>query len=176
MAKQLPRSFFDRPTRTVAQDLLGKYIVREKEGERIALMVTETEAYDGPHDRASHASKGRTARTEPMFGPAGIWYVYLCYGVHWMLNVVTGPADYPAAVLIRGTSEVVGPGRLTRHLAIDKQFDGRTAARRTGLWFEDRSVVVPRRTIATTPRIGVAYAGAWADKPWRYTFDVGRIR
>jgi len=131
-------------------------------------MIIEVEAYDGPHDLASHASKGRTMRTNVMFGAAGHWYVYLCYGMHWMLNVVTGPADYPAAVLIRAVEGIAGPGRLTKALGIDKRFNERSATLEEELWIEDRGVAVPKRGVQTTPRIGVAYAREYARKPWRY--------
>jgi DNA-3-methyladenine glycosylase len=101
----------------VARELLGKFLVREVT-EESALMVTEVEAYDGPADLASHAARGRTPRNTVMFGEPGVWYIYLCYGVYWLANIVTGPPDYPAAILIRGVEGVSGPGRLTRHLGI----------------------------------------------------------
>ncbi|MDP2598558.1 MAG: DNA-3-methyladenine glycosylase [Candidatus Liptonbacteria bacterium] len=107
--KILSRGFFNRPTLKVAKQLLGKYLVcrilsshNDARGRRIALMITEVEAYDGPRDMASHASRGETPRNKPMFGEAGNFYVYFTYGIHWMLNVVTGKKGYPAAVLIRG--------------------------------------------------------------------------
>ena len=102
MARVLPPSFFRRPTVRVAQSLLGTYLVHRVKGKIIVAMITDVEAYDGPLDKASHAHKGVTKRNAPMFGEAGQWYVYLCYGVHEMLNIVTGPKGYPAAVLIRG--------------------------------------------------------------------------
>ncbi len=172
-SKMLSPEFFARPTRRVARELLGKYLVRRTDGVTVAYMITEVEAYDGPHDKASHASKGRTARTAVMFGPAGHWYVYLCYGMHWMLNIVTGQEDYPAAVLIRGVEGYVGPGRVTKALGVDRTQNTLSATRASGLWIEDRGVQVPRRRIATAPRIGVAYAKEWADKPWRYTLLTG---
>lgn len=171
MARQgiiLGPKFFDRPALVVARELLGKYLVRRAGGRTTALMITEVEAYDGPRDRASHASRGRTARNAPMFGPAGRWYVYLCYGMHWMLNIVTGPKDYPAAVLIRGAGDAAGPARLTKYLKIDRRLNGRPASRESGLWFEDREVRVPASRIRRAPRIGVDYAGEWAKKPYRF--------
>ena len=101
MKKVLAQPFFDRPTLMVARKLLGKYLTRCWRGRTIALMVTEVEAYDGPHDRASHASRGRTPRNYLMFGEAGRFYVYFTYGMHWLVNIVTGPHGYPAAVLLR---------------------------------------------------------------------------
>ncbi len=131
-------------------------------------MITETEAYDGLDDRASHASKGKTPRTEVMFGPPGHWYVYLIYGMYEMLNIVTGPEGYPSAVLIRGVQDTDGPGKLTRQLGITRAFNTKAAAKEAGLWIEDRGIVIPQNSIIRLPRIGVAYAGKWAHKPWRF--------
>jgi len=169
--RPLPRRFFDRPADQVARDLLGsRLVVRGADGRVSRHMVCETEAYLGAHDLACHAARGMTPRNAVMFGPAGIWYVYLCYGMHWMLNVVTGPRGVPAAVLIRGVAGHLGPGRLTRALGIDAGHGGRPAARETGLWFE-AGQDVPPRLVARTPRIGVGYAGAWAEKPLRFVVD-----
>jgi len=167
----LSRGFFDRPADRVARDLLGcRLAVRGPDGRIARHVVVETEAYLGAHDLACHAARGMTPRNAVMFGPAGVWYVYLCYGLHWMLNVVTGPEGVPAAVLIRGLAGQVGPGRLTRALGIDRRHDGRPAARKTGLWFEP-GVAVPPRLVARTPRIGVGYAGVWAAKPLRFVVE-----
>lgn len=161
-------SFFDRPVLEICPELLGHFLVAKVGMREVKLEVLEIEAYDGPEDRACHASKGRTSRTEVLFGPAGHWYVYLCYGVHWLLNVVTGPIDYPAAILIRGVGAHTGPGILTRELLIDKRFNAQPASKLTGLWFEFN----PNRPAAlnweTTARIGVKYAGKWAQKPYRF--------
>jgi DNA-3-methyladenine glycosylase len=115
-----------------------------------------------------------TKRNAVMFGPAGHWYVYLCYGMHWMLNIVTGAEGQPAAVLIRGAGEFVGPGRVTRGLGIDKAFDGLSATRVTGLWFEVGEPI-SRKQIMRTPRIGVGYAGEWAKKPLRFIADPAEL-
>ncbi len=164
-----------RTTDTVklARWLIGKHLAvatSGHDGEIRRLRITETEAYDGPEDLACHASKGRTARTEVMFGEAGHWYVYLVYGMHEMLNLVTGPADYPAAILIRGLEGISGPGRLTRSLGISRaRFNTRPAIPDTGLWVEDDGFIVSRSRLQITPRIGVDYAGSkWASKPWRF--------
>src|SRR5436305_8063093 len=128
MPRVLPKTFFERPVVEVAKGLIGASLVRRMpDGETISSMLTEVEAYDGPLDLASHASRGRTPRTQVMFGPAGVFYVYLIYGLHWMLNVVTGEPDYPAAVLIRGTTDISGPGRITAQLQIDKSLNGKPA-------------------------------------------------
>ena len=106
-----------------------------------------------------------------MFGDAGHWYVYLIYGMHCMLNVVTGKRGYPSAVLIRGVAAIVGPGKLTRELHITRGFNKKPAARRTKLWFETRGAHVSRNAIRRTARIGVSYAGKkWANKKWRFVY------
>ncbi len=171
MGVVLDSTFYARPALIVARELLGKYLVRQLGGEQIALRIQETEAYVGPHDLACHAAKGRTPRTEVMFGPAGVWYVYFIYGIHWMLNVVTGSEGFPEAVLLRGAGQSDGPARLTKALAIDKQLNTQPAARSAGLWIEDRGEPVRRSAILRTPRIGVDYAGPWAAKPYRFVLQ-----
>lgn len=115
---------------------------------------------------ACHAARGRTQRTEVMYAPAGTLYIYFVYGLHWILNVVTGPESFPAAVLIRAAGEISGPARLTRALAIDGKLNGRMAGRALGLWFE--SGKSPGK-ITATPRIGVAYAGPrWSSRKLRF--------
>lgn len=172
MRKVLKKKFFDRPTLVVAQDLLGKFLVRKKNGKIIALMITEVEAYDGFKDKASHAHRGQTARNTPMFGPAGHWYVYFTYGMHWMLNVVTGPKDYPAAVLIRGVEGISGPGRVTKKLGVNGGFINETVSVKTGLWIEDREIGIKKSEIKKTPRIGIDHAGpVWAKKKHRFTIS-----
>lgn len=173
MKKIVRAAFFDRPPQEVARDLLGKYLVRRMDGKTIAAMIVETEAYDGENDLACHARAGKTARNAPMFGHPGTIYVYFTYGMHWMLNLVCGKREYPAAVLIRGLEtsagwRIDGPARLTKSLAIDKQLNNKKLGKPSGLWIEDYGVRIPSRKIHRTPRIGVAYAGAWAKKPWRF--------
>ena len=158
-----------RATLAHARNLLGKFLVRPV---GVARMITEVEAYDGERDLACHARVGRTRRTEVLYGAGGVWYVYLCYGVHEMLNLVVGPRDWPAAVLIRGVEGASGPGRVTRALGIDRRLNGAAVRSASGLWIEDCGVKVPRRLVQVTPRIGVDYAGpVWAKKPWRFSFD-----
>jgi len=165
------RDFFERPTLEVAHDLLGKYLLRRIDGETDARMICEVEAYDGFEDRASHAHRGATKRNQVMFGPAGVWYVYLCYGVHDMLNIVTGAAGYPAAILLRGVADVSGPGRLTRALGVNRDLNGREAIPASGLWIEDRGFAPPPTRIRRTPRIGVDYAGEWAKADYRFILE-----
>lgn len=170
MQKILGKEFYVRPTLTVARELLGKYLVRRfEDGSETALMITEVEAYDGFEDKASHASKGKTNRTQVMFGPGGVWYVYFIYGMYEMLNIVTGPKDYPAAILIRGVEGINGPGKLTKHFHITRQFNKLPAAKKTGLYIEDRGVIIKPSQIKKSPRIGVGYAGpVWSGKPYRF--------
>lgn len=174
--RPLPRGFFDRPAERVARELLGSRLATTDAHGRVTRhVVFETEAYLGAHDLACHAARGMTPRNAVMFGPAGYWYVYLCYGMHWMLNVVTGAPGTPAAVLIRGVGEFTGPGRLTRALGIDASHNGKKAMRSSGLWFE-QGVAVSPRLVVRTPRIGVEYAGAWAAKPLRFVVDPRKLR
>jgi len=165
--------FYDRPTLVVAGDLLGKFLVRRfEDGREIALPIHEVEAYDGLEDRASHAHRGITPRTRVMYGPPGVFYVYFCYGVHWLLNVVTGEEGYPAAVLIRGAGPFVGPARLTKGLSITGVHNTRAATGREELWLEDRGLTPPGNEVERTPRIGVDYAGPeWAAKPYRFLWN-----
>lgn len=174
----LPADFYERPTLEVTRDLLGKFLVRRLEdGSETGLPIHEVEAYDGFDDRASHAHKGVTPRTAVMYGPPGFFYVYFCYGIHWLLNVVTGPENYPAAILIRGAGPLSGPARLTKALGVDGSHN-RTAATGPGdLWIEDRGLSPPSTEISRTPRIGVGYAGPeWSVKPYRFVWTemVGR--
>lgn len=174
MMLALPRHFYQRPATEVAPDLLGKLLVRQTElGLRIGRIV-EVEAYLGREDLAAHSSKGVTPRTQVMFGEAGHAYVYLIYGMHHCMNVVTGPAGSGSAVLLRALEPVQGlalatngPGRLTRAMEIDKQFYGADLCQPDStLYLADDGY--PPAEILTSPRIGVDYAGAWAAKPLRY--------
>jgi DNA-3-methyladenine glycosylase len=165
-----------RGTVRLARELLGMFLVRTRDGAIEARLITEVEAYDGERDLACHARVGRTARTATMYRAGGCWYVYLCYGVHEMLNLVTGPEHWPAAVLIRGVAGAGGPGRLTRALGIDRRLNGAAAEPASGLHIEDRGVCVPRSWVRATPRVGVGFAGpVWAAKPWRFLIEPARV-
>jgi len=167
-----PVELQSRGTVALARWLLGKVLIRTTPSGRSARVICEVEAYDGERDLACHASKGRTKRTEVMYQAGGVWYVYLCYGVHEMLNLVTGPANYPAAVLIRGVHGILGPGRLTKQLQIGRTLNGAPARPESGLHLEDHGIKVPRRWILAGPRVGVDYAGReWSAKPWRFRID-----
>jgi DNA-3-methyladenine glycosylase len=181
---KLPRAFYEQNTLDVARQLLGKYLVRWHPDGTTVGRIVETEAYVGPEDKACHASRGRTLRTEIMFGHAGHAYVYMIYGFHYMLNIVTEAADFPAAVLIRaveplngvrlmqsrrGTEKLrslaSGPGKLCQAFAIDRALNGNDVCGKV-LYLEDRGDTIPK--VVTTPRIGVDYAGKWKHKPWRF--------
>jgi len=153
----------------LAQNLLGKFLIYEKNGKKIEKMITEVEAYDGPKDRASHAHKGKTPRTEVMFYEAGHWYIYLIYGMYFMANIVTGPREFPAAILIRGVENISGPGKVTKSFGITKKFNGKKASFQNKLYIIDKGIKVPYKKIKKTPRIGVSYAGKyWAGKKYRF--------
>jgi DNA-3-methyladenine glycosylase len=161
----LSPDFFKSDALELAPKLIGKYLVREYEGNIFRSIINEVEAYLGEEDLACHASKGRTPRTEVMYREGGHIYIYLIYGMYYMLNIVTGEKDHPQAILIRGTQEVSGPGRLTKFYHIDKSLNTKLLLPETGLWLEESNIELKYKT---TPRIGVAYAKEWALKPWRY--------
>ena len=167
MTARLDHSFFQSDVLEVAPTLLGKVLVRVlPDGNVLRHVITETEAYRGEEDLACHASKGLTERTKVMYGPGGFVYVYLIYGMYWMLNFVTGKAEHPQAVLIRGIDKINGPGRVTRHLKIDKSFYGENLKESKRIWIEDRQEKIK---YITTPRVGIDYAGEhWAGMPWRF--------
>jgi DNA-3-methyladenine glycosylase len=168
MRKVLGADFFARPTLEVAQGLLGSYLCRTRGKEAIRRKITEVEVYDGFRDKASHASRGKTARNSHMFGVPGVWYVYFTYGIHWMLNIVTREEGYPAAVLIRGVEDISGPARVTKFFGIDGALNGMKANMESGLWVEAGERIPPEK-IKKSGRIGVAYAGAyWARRKWRF--------
>ena len=194
---RLKRKFFNRDTVIVAQELLGKYLVRKAGNKIIRSKITETEAYCGPNDLSCHASKGPsspagklTPRTKVMFGPPGHTYIYLIYGMYHCLNIVTEKEGYPAAVLIRtaelsisnlqfsNKSQIVnpeiqnaklkGPGILCRELKIDRTLNAIDICKSKELWIEDGEDV-PKNKIRKSKRIGVDYAGKWKDKLWRFS-------
>jgi len=168
MRKVLGEEFFERKAPMVARELLGKYLVRKIGGKEVALMINETEAYDGFEDKASHAHRGPTPRNSVMFGSAAHIYVYFTYGMHWMLNLICGKEGYPSGVLIRGAGDISGPARLTKALSIDRTLNTLPLSKKSGLWVEDRGVKVSKKDIELTPRIGIRYAQEWAQMPWRF--------
>lgn len=173
-SRVLPRAYFRRPTLQVARSLLGKYLVRKNGRKVLAGRIVEVEAYIGTEDRACHASKGRTARTDVMFGPAGVSYVYLIYGMHHCFNIVTERVGFPSAVLVRAVEDadthalIDGPGRVCQFLAIERRLNRLDLTAGEVLWVEDRGERMASSTITTGRRIGVDYAGVWAKKRWRF--------
>ena len=167
MQKILSQNFFDRDPVTVCQELLGKFLVIKKKWGIYRYMITDIEAYNGQEDEACHARHGKTERNAPMFGLPGHWYVYMIYGMYYMLNIVTWPWTHPSAILIRWVSEYPGPGKVTKNLWIDKKFNGKIANEKTGLRIEDSGHKISN--IKTSPRIGINYASDERKyKHWRF--------
>lgn len=166
---KIDTTFFCRDVLEVAPDLIGKFLVVKNAEVTSGYMITEVEAYKGEEDKACHASKGRTARTEIMYHCGGHIYVYLIYGMYWMLNFVTADEYNPQAVLIRGIEGFNGPGKLTRKLQIDGSYYGEDLCLSDRIWIEDRNI---KPEIATSERIGIDYAGEpWAGKLWRWRVE-----
>jgi len=185
----LTRKFYNQKTLKVAQDLLGCFLVRQI-GKRIVKgIIAETEAYCGPKDKANHASRGRTLRTEVMFGPSGHAYIYLIYGMYYCFNVVTEKENYPAAVLIRGvwlfnslpiralakhddlrcSAFINGPGKVCQHFQIDKKLNNWDLTQGQKLWIESNPCFKKENyKIIRTSRVGVNYAKEYKDKKWRF--------
>lgn len=166
MAKKLDRDFYERDVLQVAPELLGKTLVLASSNGLQKYAISEVEAYRGSEDKACHAFKGRTPRTEIMFSEGGHVYMYLIYGMYWMLNIVTGKLDEPQAVLIRGIRGMSGPGRVGKALCLDKSFYGEDLTLSDRIWIEDAPEA---ELFKTTPRIGIDYSGEpWVSKPWRW--------
>ena len=190
--RKLPDKFFARKTNLVAKDLLGQYLVRKINNKEIICRITEVESYIGPKDKASHASKGRTSRTEIMFGPAGRFYVYLIYGMYYCLNLITEDKDFPAAILIRSVEpisnlEIIkknrkinnniaaknilknltnGPGKLCQALNITKEFNGKKFNQ--DLYIADSGEKIPKNKIISAKRLNINYAQEYKEKLWRF--------
>lgn len=173
----LTRSFYERDAIAVARDLLGKVLVHRDGSVRRAARIVETEAYEGPDDRASHARFGPTPRAAIMFGPPGVAYVYLIYGLSHCFNVVTGREGHPSAVLVRAAQPVegclhatTGPGNLCRALGIARPIhNGLDLTSRRVVWIEDGPA--PEEPVVASPRVNVKFAGTWADAPWRFALQ-----
>ena len=163
---RLTQEFYDKSAIDLAPRLIGKLLCRNIGGEIIRLRITETEAYYGEEDTACHAHRGRTERTKIMYERGGVAYVYLCYGIHSLLNIVTGEKGHPEAVLIRGVENLDGPGKLTKFLRIDRSLNGENLMTSSGLWLEDDGV---RPEYKTSSRIGIDYAAEEdRNRHWRY--------
>ena len=184
MTRPLPRSFYNRPTLTVARELIGARLVRILDGVKLVGLITETEAYISEQDLACHARAGLTPRTAVMFGEPGHAYVYFTYGNHWMLNVVTERKGFPAAVLIRAIQPIegmeamsgrrngrdtFGPGKLTQAMGITKSENGVDLTETShGLWIEV-GINVPNSLVTKGPRVGLNNTPEpWLSKPWRF--------
>lgn len=185
----LPREFYNRPTLTVARELIGARLVRILDGAKLVGFITETEAYIGEEDLACHAKAGRTPRTLPMYGPPGRAFVYFTYGNHWMLNAVTEKEDFPAAVLLRaiqpvegvesmsarrGGRDTFGPGKLTQAMGITKSentvdlTEASNGLSGNGLWIE-AGFSIPDKNVTIGPRVGLnSVPEPWLSKPWRF--------
>jgi DNA-3-methyladenine glycosylase len=182
---KLPRAFYARPVLVVARACLGKLLVHDAPEGLVAGRIVEVEAYRGPEDLAAHSSRGRTARTEAMFGPPGHAYVYFIYGMHWAFNIVAAEEGKPHAVLVRALEPVLGlelmaarrhvevarrrdlasgPGKLCAALGIDRRHYGADLCEGP-LFLADGP---PPRSIGRSPRINVDYAGEWARRPYRF--------
>ena len=167
MLKRLKDDDYKKDAVSLAGELVGKILCRKTGRKLTRLRITETEAYCGEEDTACHASKGKTKRTGIMYEEGGYAYVYLCYGIHWMLNVVTGKKDSPEAVLIRGLEGLNGPGKLTKALSIDGKFNGENLIESKRLWIEDDG---ERPAFEALKRIGIDYASQEdRDRLWRFT-------
>jgi DNA-3-methyladenine glycosylase len=187
--KRLKRDFYARPVLTVARECIGKILVHDSNEGLVHGRIVEAEAYRGPDDLAAHSAGGRrTARTEVMYGPAGHAYLFFVYGMHWNFNVVTGEAGQPHAVLIRAVEPLSGlelmatrrglsadrveltngPGKVCQAFALARQHYGLDLCVSPKLFLAD----APKVKVARSARVGVDYAGSWADKPWRF-FEPG---
>jgi DNA-3-methyladenine glycosylase len=170
--RRLTKAFYTRDVLLVATELIGKELIVRSEGNSYQrCVITEVEAYRGEEDKACHASKGRTKRTEVMYHEGGKIYVYFVYGMYWMLNVVAGEENCPQAVLIRGVEGCYGPGRLTRLFRIDGSYYGEDLTASDRIWIEDTGITPDFKT---GKRIGIGYSGEpWKDMPWRFSSQPG---
>ena len=166
--ERLSYEFYHRPCLEVAEDLVGKVLVHKG----MRLRISETESYCGESDTACHAHKGRTKRTEVLYAEAGTVYVYLCYGMHWLLNIVTGEKEQPEAVLIRACMEAPGPGKLTKKLGITGELNWDNVTSSQQLWVEDDGF---HCEVTTDKRVGIGYASQEdQDRLWRFKMEQNR--
>jgi DNA-3-methyladenine glycosylase len=174
---KLLREFFECDTLEVARELLGKVIVHKSDGTIIKARIVETEAYVGPEDKACHARHGKTKRNAPLWGLAGFTYVYLCMGLHHLLNIVTEKDGFPSGVMIRRIEPLTdigekfksyGPGNATRYLKIDRLLNNIDTIYSDEIWIEDDGFSISDGNITAAPRIGIDYAEEYRNKPWRF--------
>ncbi len=166
---RLDRAFYQMHADALAPALLGKLLCRKIADGVIRMRITETECYMGESDTACHASKGKTKRTQVLYEIGGTIYVYLCYGIHDMLNVVAGDAGFPEAVLIRGADDIFGPGRVTKAMQVTRELNQKDLCGSEELWIEDDGC---KPTYHTTPRVGIGYASKEDQaRLWRFIAD-----
>lgn len=166
---RLKEEFYKKSAIELAPILLGKLLCRQINGKILKYRITETECYFGEDDTACHAHKGKTERTKIMYEKGGKAYIYLCYGIHNLLNIVTGENDFPEAVLIRGIDGFNGPGKLTKALKIDRSLNGENLITSQKLWLEDDKLISKYKT---TKRVGIDYATEeYKNKLWRFIID-----
>lgn len=167
--KRLGEDFFHRDALEVAPDLVGKILVSKINGEEIRVRITETEAYCGEADTACHAHKGRTKRTEVLYGKSGVIYVYLCYGIHWLMNVITGEEEQPQGVLFRAGEGYDGPAKLTKALGVTGEQNLKSFINSTEIWIEDDG---ENHSYHTDKRVGINYATQeYINKKWRFILN-----
>ena len=169
MFRRLDNADYQQNAISLAEGLLGKLLCRKTGKKVLKLRITETESYYGENDTACHAHKGKTKRTSIMYLDGGHAYIYLCYGVHWLLNIVSGKPDFPEAVLIRGVEGYSGPGKLTKALSIDKTLNGENLIKSKQLWIEDPG---GKPAFKTTKRVGINYASEEdKNRLWRFIVE-----
>ncbi len=168
---RLSDDFYKKTALELAPELLGKLLCRNTGGDVLKLRITETECYYGEDDTACHAHKGKTNRTKILYEAGGLAYVYLCYGIHWLFNVVTGDEGFPQAVLIRGVEGFSGPGRLTRGMGIDGGVNGKSLITSNEIWIEDDGY---KPKYKTDKRVGIDYAAERdQNRLWRFLAEDG---
>lgn len=167
---KLNSKFYSQNAVILAPKLLGKLLCRNLDGEIIKLRISETESYFGEEDTACHAHKGKTERTKIMYENGSLAYIYLCYGIHYMFNIVTGVKNFPEAVLIRGVEGFNGPGKLTKALKIDKSLNGENLVNSNKIWLEDDCY---KCSFKAAKRIGIDYASEeYKNKLWRFILNL----
>ncbi len=167
--KKLGAEFFDRDALVVARELVGKIIVSRLGDEEVRIRITETEAYMGEEDTACHAHKGRTKRTEVLYGKSGVIYIYLCYGIHWLMNVITGDEGTPQGVLMRAGEGYNGPAKLTKRLSVTGDINLQSFVDNENIWIEDDEI---EHNFHTDKRVGINFATQeYIDKQWRFILN-----
>ncbi len=196
LSRRLPREFFAQPALQVARQVLGMRLVRLEDGQRIAGLIVEAEAYRGEEDQGCHCRAGRTPRTRTLYGPPGHAYVYFTYGMHWMLNFVAEPVDCPAAILIRAILPTEGldiiaarrkgqpaplwtngPGKICQALDIDRRFNNSDLCAPDSQLFVEQAAPVSDASVTVGPRVGLNNVPEpWKSIPWRFLAQINNRR